>query len=777
MPGCFAGTAANKRVALVIENDRYFHTDTLKNPVNDSKTIADKLKELNFDVQLEHNLDTKGIARAIQRFADKLNKDTDALFYYAGHGLQFGGENYLVAVDATLQSEATLQFETFRLNTIISLLESKAGTTLIFWDGCRNNPLADSLLPKSRPISESSPAVRGSSAPIPPRRGDTFVVFSAEHDKFALDGAGLLSPFAEALAHHIATPNVEIETMLKRVAADVEQTTKSYQRPERLSQLTKEFCFNRQGSEQQAYEIELQNLRAKIAQLERPSNQSNFAIVSSEKKGDQQPSTVQAASPPLAQRTEPVPGPVVQTNAKESPPASAPQSNAKSSPPASAPEAGAKTSPPASAPQINAKASPPASAPEASAKTSPPASAPQINANASSPAPAVLANAAASPPAPAPEPDSAHSDVVVAVNMGESAIIRKLRTSPNGKLLAIGGDDGIIRIVDLAKFEVISVIRAHADRISDLDFAPDSRILLSAGRDGYLRFWDVTTGQRAKADLKVEDAIPYSARLNPQFSNRFVLMGDRDGRLFAWDLIRNHIVSSGKFHSGAVLSVAYQPKGNGTYLSAGRDGLLKIRLPEGERYTIHAHAGAIFDAGYNPSGTLIYSAGTDRRIRIWDPKKLTSEYPYGVLEGHLKYVLAATISPDGKMLASGGGDKAINLWDLQTRALVGRLTGHTGDVEAVTFTPNNHFLISASEDKTVKIWSIDGQKELVRMSFKKNGDIFAGVTFDNKLFGDRNSGLMSIFVSGRAVADQEGARSVTYIGRGITIVDSGRVAR
>src|SRR4029077_8858658 len=149
-----------------------------------------------------------------------------------------------------LESEATIQFETFRLNTVINLMDSRAGTALVFWDGCRNNPLAAGLLVgKLTSISESSPAVRGS-APIPPSRGDTFVVFSAEPGKFALDGRDDFSPFAQALAKYIATPNLEIEAMLKRVTADVLEATQSQQQPQRLSQLAKEFYFSQQNNDQ-----------------------------------------------------------------------------------------------------------------------------------------------------------------------------------------------------------------------------------------------------------------------------------------------------------------------------------------------------------------------------------------------------------------------------------------------------------------------------------------------------------------------------------------------
>jgi WD40 repeat protein len=727
---CFAHAADNKRVALIIANSQYQHTAALKNPANDAKLVAGQLHELGFEVQVEKDMDAKGFARDIQDFASKLDKNTEALFYYAGHGWQYQGENYLVGVDAKLESEATIPFETFRLNTVINLLESKASTTLIFWDGCRNNPLANGLqIGKLALITESSPAVRGS-APIPPSRSDVLVVFSAEPNNFAVDGSDDFSPFAEALAKHIATPNLEIEAMLKRVTADVLAKTNNRQQPQVLSQLAQEFYFKQQENDERAYKQELEALRAKIAQLEHPASEKHFAIVGSElpaKQGSpitQMPaaaSSVTAPPVPDASATQPVP--VIEPNIAK--------------------------------PDV-------VRPPVAPLVTAPPAA-------------RAGASATATQLAPIIEPDVAKPDVLVSVNLGQSTIIRKLRVAPNGKLLAIGGDDGIIRIVSLDTFEVVQTINAHAGRISDLDFAPDSQTLLSAGRDGFLRFWDAKTGQRMREDLRVDASVPYTARLNPQFPNRFVLMGDKEGRLFAWDLARNgRLVANGKFHNAPVLAVAYQPGGKGTYLSAGGDGLLKVRLPEGQRYTVHAHTGAIFDAGYNPSGTLIYTAGSDRKIKIWDANKLGPEVSESVLEGHLKYVLAAAVSPNGRMMASGGGDKAIDLWDVSSQKLIGRLVGHTSDIEALAFTPNSQFVISSSEDRTVGIWSVDGQKELVRMFFRSNNEKYAGVTYDNNSFGDREAGLMTVFVDGRAVDEKN---ALNYIGHGISVVDVGRSPR
>ena len=144
------------------------------------------------------------------------------------------------------------------------------------------------------------------------------VMFSAEPGRFAVDGSGDVSPFAEALAKHVVTPNIEVEKMLKRVTADVLTKTKNTQQPQILSQLAKEFYFNQQQeNEQIAYKQELEALRAKIALLERrPAPEARFEVVPSKSAKQQSPVTEMAppvrSNPPgslAATRSEIVPAP------------------------------------------------------------------------------------------------------------------------------------------------------------------------------------------------------------------------------------------------------------------------------------------------------------------------------------------------------------------------------------------------------------------------------------------------------------------------------------
>lgn len=693
----------SKRFALVIANAAYMHTAKLKNPLRDVALISDKLRELGFDVQLKEDVGAKSFSEILQEFSGKLDKDSVALFYYAGHGLQLRGENFLVGVDARLNSEATLQFETFKLNTILNLFEQRAGTTLLFWDACRDNPLADELMRSiSGSFSGTSQLSRGGAAPLPPRRGDTLIVFSAEPGKQALDGSGDFSPFAESLGRHIATIDLEIESMLKRVAAEVLDLTRQRQRPERLSQLTRDFYFHRNARAELAYEEEVMRLRAKLDELQRELPARKRLIIVS----------ANDVATPKSVRGVPI-----------SKAASAPASGVG---PLSDVGQPARDSVPSTAAPLGPLA----------------------------------------------------RKVLVTVDRAKATIIRKLRVSPNGKRLALGDEEGLIRIVRLDDMEVAATFRAHSGRVSDLDFTPDSRILLSAGRDGAIRFWDLENlGENARPikELRAPQSIPYSARINPDFPDRFVIMGDRRGRLVVWDTRKDHIITNAKFHHGPVLSVAYQPSGKGAYLSAGGDGQLKIRLPQGQRFTIHAHDGPIFKAGYNATGTLVYTVGADRTAKVWDAAQLDQQNPHprGIMRGHLKYILTADISPDGKILATGGGDKALNLWEATSGRLVGHMQGHTSDIESVAFSPDGKLLVSASEDRSVRIWSVDNRQELALLAFQRNGVEYAGVTFDDRAFGYRNSDLLSVYIDGKQAARSEAEHVVQYIGRGIVIIEVG----
>ena len=261
-----AGALAEKRVALVVGNAKYAHASTLANPENDAEDITRTLRALNFDVTTEINLDAKGIERTYTKFANKLRNADVALFYYAGHGMQYDGENYLVPIDAKLTSEAAIARETVPMTKFINLMENHTPISLVFLDACRDNPLATRLF-RSLNKTRSLPVSRGLSR-IETKNSDTLLVYATAPDHVAADGDGRNSPFTEALLKHIRTPDVEVEVMLKRVTRSVLKKTGARQKPERLSQLTQEFYFKRRPRQKSPTELAKAELERQIREIE-----------------------------------------------------------------------------------------------------------------------------------------------------------------------------------------------------------------------------------------------------------------------------------------------------------------------------------------------------------------------------------------------------------------------------------------------------------------------------------------------------------------------------
>lgn len=237
-----AAADAAERVALVIGNSAYENTQRLTNPANDSADIASALRRLDFDVIEKQDLSGEAFADTVGQFAARMQGAKVALFYYAGHAMQYEDVNYLLPVDAKLKSAFQLKRETIALGDIIAQMEGRVPMSLIFLDGCRNNPLADelqqSLIAQGRAVERTRGLARETA-----RGRNTLLSFAAGPGREALDGQGRNSPFAAALLKNIETPGVEIETMLKRVSQDVLIATGNVQEPERLSRLTDEFYF------------------------------------------------------------------------------------------------------------------------------------------------------------------------------------------------------------------------------------------------------------------------------------------------------------------------------------------------------------------------------------------------------------------------------------------------------------------------------------------------------------------------------------------------------
>jgi TPR repeat protein len=233
-PGAPAG--AQERVALVIGNSKYEHAGVLKNPVNDASDMAAALRKLGFQVIEGIDLSGGGMKARIREFSDKLANARVALFYYAGHGLQVDGRNYLVPTDARLKKPSDVELDAVDVKVVLRQMESFERINLVFLDACRNNPLAETL---ARSLARGRSITVGKGLAVEQSGIGMLIAFATAPEAEADDGGDdRNSPFTRALLRHIGTPGLDISLMMRRVRGDVIKSTKGKQVPWDHSSLT-----------------------------------------------------------------------------------------------------------------------------------------------------------------------------------------------------------------------------------------------------------------------------------------------------------------------------------------------------------------------------------------------------------------------------------------------------------------------------------------------------------------------------------------------------------
>jgi tetratricopeptide (TPR) repeat protein len=223
-----APSAVKTRVALVIGNSEYKFGNRLPNPVNDAGDFANVLRKLGFDVIEGRNLDKRSMDEKIAEFARKLDKAGIGLFFYAGHGIQVDGDNWLIPIDARIEPgdlregrSANVKTGSVNVAQVLAKMEAEQRVNLIFLDACRDNPFGRGSGGLSQPKGL---------APIQNAVG-TLTAFSTKPYHVALDGDGRNSPFTTALLKHVTTPGLEIGGVMKRVRVDVIKSTNGEQVP------------------------------------------------------------------------------------------------------------------------------------------------------------------------------------------------------------------------------------------------------------------------------------------------------------------------------------------------------------------------------------------------------------------------------------------------------------------------------------------------------------------------------------------------------------------
>ncbi|WP_298871858.1 caspase family protein [uncultured Bradyrhizobium sp.] len=223
-----------QRVALVIGNSNYQNAPQLANPDNDAQSMAQFLNSAGFEVISATDLGQNDMLRVVQDFSAKVSArgpNTVAMVYYAGHGVQLAGENYLVPVDAKVSNQTELVNDSVRLVDVMSTLETiPSRMRIVVLDACRNNPFPN--------VNDAGRGLAIVDAP-----NGSIVGYSTAPGAEALDGSGGHSPYTQAFLNVAREPNVPIEQLFKRVRLAVNQTTGGAQVPWESSSLTSDFTF------------------------------------------------------------------------------------------------------------------------------------------------------------------------------------------------------------------------------------------------------------------------------------------------------------------------------------------------------------------------------------------------------------------------------------------------------------------------------------------------------------------------------------------------------
>jgi protein-disulfide isomerase len=225
--------ATEQRLALVIGNSNY-EASPLRNPVNDANDMARSLKNLGFKVILKTNASKRDMGKAVEDFGKRLKGEDVGLFYYAGHGVQVNGVNFLIPMGAKINDETDVEYEALDAGRILATMyNAKSKINIVILDACRDNPYVRSFRSTTRGLAIISKAPSG-----------TIISYSTSPGDIALDGKGRNSPYTASLLRYMREPGFTVEQVFKNVRQQLNRETAGRQIPWELSSLEGDFYFN-----------------------------------------------------------------------------------------------------------------------------------------------------------------------------------------------------------------------------------------------------------------------------------------------------------------------------------------------------------------------------------------------------------------------------------------------------------------------------------------------------------------------------------------------------
>jgi WD40 repeat protein len=313
--------------------------------------------------------------------------------------------------------------------------------------------------------------------------------------------------------------------------------------------------------------------------------------------------------------------------------------------------------------------------------------------------------------------------------------------SPDGALLATGGDDCAVFIWSARPTAIRRVLKGHTGAVTCGVFTPDGGELITGSEDGTVRRWDFVTGEQV--GLLVADAPVTGCGVTPD--GRRIVATLADGRVRAWhfeDSAPARVLNS---HLNSALACAVSPDSM-LIASGGSDGLVLVQSLDGtnDPVVLRGHSRSVVACTFSPDGSLLASASSDCTVRLW---RVPNGDKVAVLAGHESEVTTCRFGPDGTLLATGGLDGMLRLWDVDSGRETEILVGHTGAVRSCDFSADGTLLASVGHDQVVRFWDLTtdpvepvaalagGLRRVNRCAFSPDGSLLLTTS------GDDNSRL------------------------------------
>jgi hypothetical protein len=243
LPAAAAIPTDEKRIALVIGAGKYQYAQPLANPVNDARRLSEALRHVNFAVEEVYDPDYARLSESLREFGIRAREADAALIFYAGHGVQVNGENYLVPVDARLERERDLVYEALPLGLLLGELSQAKTVGVMILDACRNNPFRERM-DRSMKVAGRAASTNQGLARVDKVPRNTLVAMATRADQIAEDGDGENSPFTQAIIGHLQVPGLELSLFFRSVRDTVLRATANRQEPYVFSSLgAKPFYF------------------------------------------------------------------------------------------------------------------------------------------------------------------------------------------------------------------------------------------------------------------------------------------------------------------------------------------------------------------------------------------------------------------------------------------------------------------------------------------------------------------------------------------------------